>query len=1078
MRTTEITDQPYAGLLDVPPAADGKPGIITDEANYGRADGEIAFTAPHLAVIGKTGSGKALALSTPIPTPEGFVRMGDIVTGQTVFGRDGKPCTVTDVWDVIDRPELYRLTLSDGQQLLADADHQWVVSGFGDRHYCHSDKRAAAITAWERAQELIADLRAAADHVESGVTALADLPALLDGLVPGWAEFFTSESGLRTALDQIEAPYTIGQRQYTRTYDAMEFQQEQVTAHFPKNWALAALAANRPAGRRGESMRLLNTRCDAALQLLADNPDDELVPVGQIVTELIGHGAEFRRSSDRDAHVHARNSLVSQLKRLGVPRENRVAEVTVRRASPSSQIVYGRPGKRYENDIALKALASRLEQRYQRRPSDEVGEQVITTAEMISAGIRRAGGHANWAIHLPGALELPDAKLPLDPYVLGAWLGDGSLHRSDFTQSTKPSHPDGRSDMDCLRAELLSSGYESSVPNDSYATHVSKRTLLRDLDTAGVAHYKHVPIAYLRASRAQRLALLQGLMDTDGTINANGGCTVGFSDRRLAEDTLALIRSLGIKANITWNRRTGYVHNGEKRTGKLHHTISFTTTEEVFRLPRKRDRLPAELRETHTWNYVLDIERIDAGHPDYEPARCIAVDTDDATFLAGPGFIPTHNSRTVLAPNCVRWGPRALVVMSSKGDLSELTIRRRAQFGTQYVMDLSGEIRGGQIEGVPLTPVRIDPCAWIETDDEAMEMASLLMQIGDVGAGGDGQGSGDSAFWKTLARRRLACLLRAGGFYRDPDTQQMVWGGGIAWALEASENVGPDAAEGAEGNGRGLTQEGLDDAVEPAGDEPLDMTTPNWTVAYTRAFSVGSRHAGSLMAARAMDERQRDSIGINMQVAMGSWAMESTAAPGAKTFNPSMLASGGTLHIVAGMDGAAPTVVCTVLIEIVRYWRKRVGKLQPVMLVLDEFVNGAQIPARYTNRWVSEGRGLGIRLVLGLQSTKSLTRLWGQAAADEFRAIMPAALILPGAGETQMLRDAAETTPPEERVVTTLDAGGRASQSRQLVQPTHAELLPPPRSRTDPRISYGRLLLGGMAGVRVRLLDITGTDLA
>ncbi len=447
-----------------------------------------------------------------------------------------------------------------------------------------------------------------------------------------------------------------------------------------------------------------------------------------------------------------------------------------------------------------------------------------------------------------------------------------------------------------------------------------------------------------------------------------------------------------------------------------------------------------------------------------------------APHLAVIGKTGSGKSRTVLAPAAVRWGPRPLVVMSSKGDLSELTIRRRAQWGTQYVMDLSGEIRDGQIEGVPLTPVRIDPCTWIETDDEAMEMASLLMQIGDVGAGGDGQGSGDSAFWKSLARRRLACLLRAGGFHRDPDTQQMTWGGGIVWALEAAENVGPDAAV---GGGRGLTQEGLDDEVEEEEAEaPLDLTTPNWAVAYARARSVGSRHADSLMAARAMDERQRDSIGINMQVAMGAWAMDSTAAPGAKVFNPSMLARGGTLHIVAGMDGAAPTVVSTVLIEIVRYWRKRVGQLEPVMFVLDEFVNGAQIPARYVNRWISEGRGLGIRAVLSLQSTKSLTRLWGQAAADEFRAIMPAALILPGAGETQMLKDAAETTPPEERVVASLDPGGRTSYSRQLVQPTHAELLPPPRSRTDPRISYGRLLLGGQAGVRVRLLDITGTDLA
>lgn len=151
---------------------------------------------------------------------------------------------------------------------------------------------------------------------------------------------------------------------------------------------------------------------------------------------------------------------------------------------------------------------------------------------------------------------------------------------------------------------------------------------------------------------------------------------------------------------------------------------------------------------------LLDVPRGADGRP--------GVVTDEANYGRGDGDVAmsaphlmvvgktgSGKSRTVLAPNAARWGSRALVVMSSKGDLSELTIRRRSRYGAQYVMDLSGEIRGGQIEGVDLTPVRIDPCAWIETDDEAMEMASLLMQIGDVGAGGDGQGSGDSAFWKS-----------------------------------------------------------------------------------------------------------------------------------------------------------------------------------------------------------------------------------------------------------------------------------------------------------------------------------------
>ncbi|MBS4103091.1 type IV secretory system conjugative DNA transfer family protein [Tsukamurella paurometabola] len=444
------------------------------------------------------------------------------------------------------------------------------------------------------------------------------------------------------------------------------------------------------------------------------------------------------------------------------------------------------------------------------------------------------------------------------------------------------------------------------------------------------------------------------------------------------------------------------------------------------------------------------------------------------------GKTGSMKSSSVLEPNIIRWGPRPVVAMSSKADVAEHTITKRARRGPVFLLDLAGEVSDDDLRGVPVTPVRVDPCTMIETDDQALSMASLLMQIGDIGAGGDGQGGGDSGFWKSLARRRLACFLLAGGWYVEPATGKKTWGGGIAWALDAAEDVGPDAAEGE--SGRGLTSEGIDEAAAEDLDESLDDTeispdfeTPNWNTAYLRVAQRRSRHAKSLLAARAMDSRQRDSIGINMQVALSAWAMEQVAQnPSVRAFHPSLLEQeGATLYIVSGMEGAGPPAIATVLIEIVNHWRKprcKEDKLPPVLFVLDEFANGAQIPPRYVNRWISEGRGLGIRLVLALQTTKQLNRMWGQAAADELRALIPAALILPGAGENQMIKDAAETTPPSPRSVATIDAGGRASTSEQMVQPTLAELLPR-------KAGEGRLLLGGMAGVRVRLRHISGTNL-
>ena len=425
--------------------------------------------------------------------------------------------------------------------------------------------------------------------------------------------------------------------------------------------------------------------------------------------------------------------------------------------------------------------------------------------------------------------------------------------------------------------------------------------------------------------------------------------------------------------------------------------------------------------------------------------------------------------RDVLIPNIVRWGPRPVVAMSSKADLAEATIRKRSERGPVYLLDLSGEVREEQLRGVDVRRIRVDPCTVIRTDDDAMNMASLLMQIGDIGAGG-GDSGGDSAFWKSLARRRLACFLLAGGHYIDPATGKRRWGGGIAWALDAAENVGEDAAEST--GGVGVTAEGLEDDPDELVETPPDLETPSWSAAYLRCYQRDSRHAASLLAARKMDERQRDSIGINCQVAMSAWAMETVASDSSvKAFDPSfMTAPGATLYIVSGMEGAGPPAVAALLIGIVQYWRLRVDELPSILFVLDEFANGSRIPARYINQWISEGRGLGIRMLLALQTTKQLDELWGKAAADVTRAIVPAALILPGAGETEMLRSAAESTPPEERSVTALDAGGRASQSRQMVQVTPAELLPRRRGEA-------RLLRAGMAGVAVRLRDVSATNL-
>src|SRR5699024_187729 len=160
----------------------------------------------------------------------------------------------------------------------------------------------------------------------------------------------------------------------------------------------------------------------------------------------------------------------------------------------------------------------------------------------------------------------------------------------------------------------------------------------------GLIRNKHIPATYLRSSYDQRLALLQGLMDTDGTISETGNCELAFCHKPLAEGALELIRSLGIKASMNQGPAAVTEEDPDspgakrRRVVGTRYRIHFTTDIQVFRLPRKACRVPAKVRETQKWLYVKDIRP--AGR---KKVRCLRLATREAMYLTG-GFVPTHNS--------------------------------------------------------------------------------------------------------------------------------------------------------------------------------------------------------------------------------------------------------------------------------------------------------------------------------------------------------------------------------------------------------------------------------------------------
>jgi replicative DNA helicase len=120
----------FQPTLDEIEAVGGRNGVMSGIPT-GFADLDRLLNGLHpgqLVIIGaRPGLGKALALDTPLPTPDGWTTMGAVQAGDTLLGSDGQPTTVVHAFDILrDRP-CYQVRFSDGSVITADADHQWQV---------------------------------------------------------------------------------------------------------------------------------------------------------------------------------------------------------------------------------------------------------------------------------------------------------------------------------------------------------------------------------------------------------------------------------------------------------------------------------------------------------------------------------------------------------------------------------------------------------------------------------------------------------------------------------------------------------------------------------------------------------------------------------------------------------------------------------------------------------------------------------------------------------------------------------------------------------------------------------------
>ena len=224
----------------------------------------------------------------------------------------------------------------------------------------------------------------------------------------------------------------------------------------------------------------------------------------------------------------------------------------------------------------------------------------------------------------PKPLNLENKNLPIDPYVLGCWLGDGSKQCGAITNETNN-----------ILAEIQRRGYSlgddiSAENRTSTYTILGLRKKLKELN---LINNKHIPDIYQRASYEQRLDLLRGLMDTDGYYNPKRKRFVmETSQEWQCYDFIKLLSSLGIKST-----KFDII---KKLNGKEFHEYSINfSTKGLNPFLMRNQEIEYPTRDACSYRNIDKVELVET-----IPTQCLEVDSPSHTFLCTNKMIVTHNT--------------------------------------------------------------------------------------------------------------------------------------------------------------------------------------------------------------------------------------------------------------------------------------------------------------------------------------------------------------------------------------------------------------------------------------------------
>lgn len=270
------------------------------------------------------------------------------------------------------------------------------------------------------------------------------------------------------------------------------------------------------------------------------------------------------------------------------------------------------------------------------------GWKTMSLQDILKMGVHYSNGNNKFEIPVCEPVQYEEKKYLIEPYLLGICIGDGNLCCGGIHISI----PDYEIETYERIKSMISEEYEITVNRSSSCPRYrivkgkannKPNMYLNEVRRLGLdvkGDDKFIPEEYKLGSIEQRIELLRGLMDSDGTISKrNNKISFATTSKRLAEDVMELVNSLGGTSRL-------YVCDRRAKGKNIEYYVGIQIKINPFHLAHKKERYNPTFKKYCT-KYISNVE-----YSRKSDAQCLMVDSECHTYLTGKPYIVTHNTKS------------------------------------------------------------------------------------------------------------------------------------------------------------------------------------------------------------------------------------------------------------------------------------------------------------------------------------------------------------------------------------------------------------------------------------------------